>query len=66
MLMVIHKPDPTKSRGQYLPLLEMSVKEDPTDPRTPSTRPRTELPRPVRRAVEECDRYLALDLVIAQ
>lgn len=24
-----HHPDPTKSRSQYLPLLEMSVKEDP-------------------------------------
>lgn len=24
-----HHPDPTKSRAQYLPLLEMSVKEDP-------------------------------------
>jgi glycosyltransferase involved in cell wall biosynthesis len=24
-----HHPDPTKSRGQYLPLLSMSVKEDP-------------------------------------
>ena len=33
MLMVIHKPDETKSRGQYMPLLEMSVKEDPRCPR---------------------------------
>jgi tetratricopeptide (TPR) repeat protein len=33
MLMVVHKPDETKSRGQYMPLLEMSVKEDPTCPR---------------------------------
>jgi glycosyltransferase involved in cell wall biosynthesis len=33
MLLVIHKPDPTKSRGQYLDLLEMSVKEDPSCPR---------------------------------
>lgn len=32
-LLVSHHPDPTKSRGQYLPLLEMSVKEDPHCPR---------------------------------
>lgn len=29
MLMVEHHPDPTKSRGQYLDLLALSVKEDP-------------------------------------
>lgn len=28
-----HHPDPGKSRGQYLPLLELSVKEDPSDDR---------------------------------
>ena len=28
-----HHPDPTKSRGQYLPLLELSVAEDPNDDR---------------------------------
>ncbi len=28
-----HHPDPMKSRGQYLPLLELSVKEDPADDR---------------------------------
>lgn len=28
-----HHPDPAKSRGQYLPLLELSVKEDPCDDR---------------------------------
>ena len=28
-----HHPDPTKSRGQYLPLLELSVAEDPEDDR---------------------------------
>jgi glycosyltransferase involved in cell wall biosynthesis len=33
MLLVIHKPDPTKSRGQYLDLLRVSVEEDPQDPR---------------------------------
>lgn len=33
MLLVSHYPDPTKSRGQYLDLLELSVKEDPRCPR---------------------------------
>ena len=28
-----HHPDPSKSRGQYLPLLELSVEEDPADDR---------------------------------
>ncbi len=28
-----HYPDPEKSRGSYLPLLEMAVKETPNDPR---------------------------------
>ena len=33
MLLVSHHPDPTKSRGQYLDLLAVSVKEDPRCPR---------------------------------
>lgn len=33
MLLAVHKPDPTKSRGQYMDLLELSVKEDPSCPR---------------------------------
>lgn len=32
-LLVVHKPDPTKSRGQYMDLLALSVKEDPRCPR---------------------------------
>ena len=32
-LLVCHYPDPTKSRGQYLDLLRMAVKEDPRCPR---------------------------------
>jgi glycosyltransferase involved in cell wall biosynthesis len=32
-LLVSHHPDPTKSRGSYLGLLELSVKEDPHCPR---------------------------------
>lgn len=33
MLLVVHKPDPEKSRGQYLELLKASITEDPHDPR---------------------------------
>jgi glycosyltransferase involved in cell wall biosynthesis len=33
MLLAIHKPDPTKSRGQYLDLLNVAVTEDPRCPR---------------------------------
>jgi tetratricopeptide (TPR) repeat protein len=33
MLLVSHHPDPTKSRGQYMDLLDLSVKEDPFCPR---------------------------------
>ena len=33
MLLVSHHPDPTKSRGQYLDLLEVAVAEDPRCPR---------------------------------
>jgi tetratricopeptide (TPR) repeat protein len=32
-LLVVHMPDNSKSRGQYLPLLEQSVKEDKHEPR---------------------------------
>ena len=33
MLLVSHHPDPTKSRGQYLDLLKVAIKEDPECPR---------------------------------
>jgi glycosyltransferase involved in cell wall biosynthesis len=33
MLLVSHHPDPTKSRGQYMDLLQLSVDEDPHCPR---------------------------------
>ena len=32
-LQIHHHPDPSKSRGQYLPLLELAVREDPSDDR---------------------------------
>lgn len=61
MLLVVHKPDPTKSRGQYLHLLEMSVKEDPHDPRNAFYYAR-ELSFHAKWAesIRECERYLAL------
>ena len=61
MLMVIHKPDNTKSRGQYLPLLKMSVEEDPDDPRNAFYYAR-ELSFASRwdESIAECKRYLAL------
>jgi glycosyltransferase involved in cell wall biosynthesis len=33
MLLVVHKPDANKSRGQYLDLLRVSIEEAPTEPR---------------------------------
>ena len=33
MLLVVHKPDPTKSRSQYMDLLQLAVDEDPRCPR---------------------------------
>lgn len=61
MLMVIHKPDNTKSRGQYLPLLEMSVKEDPLDPRNAFYYARElSFHGQWQRSIDECNRYLAL------
>lgn len=33
MLLVVHRPDPAKSRGQYLDLLRVSIEENPTEPR---------------------------------
>jgi glycosyltransferase involved in cell wall biosynthesis len=33
MLLVSHHPDPKKSRGQYMPLLELAIAEDPRCPR---------------------------------
>lgn len=61
MLLVVHKPDNTKSRGQYLHLLEMSVKEDPNDPRNSFYYARElSFHRHWAEAIRECERYLAL------
>jgi len=61
MLLVIHKPDPTKSRGQYLPLLEMSVREDPHDPRNAFYYARElSFNAHWQQSIDECNRYLNL------
>lgn len=61
MLLAIHKPDPTKSRGQYLHLLEMSVREDPHDPRNSFYYARElSFHQQWADAIRECERYLAL------
>ena len=61
MLMVVHKPDNTKSRGQYLHLLEMSVKEDHNDPRNAFYYARElSFHGQWAAAIRECERYLAL------
>lgn len=60
-LMVIHKPDNTKSRGQYLDLLKLSVTEDPYCPRNAFYYAR-ELTFSGQwgESLKECDRFLAL------
>lgn len=60
-LLVSHHPDPTKSRGQYLDLLALSVKEDPICPRNAFYYAR-ELSFYSRwdESIQECKRYLAL------
>lgn len=60
-LLVSHHPDPTKSRGQYLDLLALSVKEDPVCPRNAFYYAR-ELSFYSRwdEAITEGNRYLAL------
>lgn len=61
MLLVIHKPDPTKSRGQYLDLLELSVKEDPDCPRNAFYYARElSFHAKWREAIAACERYLKL------
>lgn len=60
-LMVIHKSDPTKSRGFYLPLLKMSVEEDPHCPRNAFYYARELSFNSLwQQSIDECRRYLAL------
>ncbi len=60
-LLVRHLPDPTKSRGQYLDLLAVSVKEDPSCPRNAFYYARElTFHRRWHDAIYELKRYLAL------
>jgi len=60
-LVAVHMPDPTKSRGQYLDLLELSVNEDPACPRNAFYYAR-ELSFHFQwwQSIEACKRYLQL------
>ena len=60
-LIAVHKPDPTKSRGQYMDLLELSVQEDPDCPRNAFYYARElSFNARWRESVDACKRYLAL------
>lgn len=61
MLLVVHKPDPSKSRGQYLDILKVSIEEDPLDPRNGFYYARELMYRQNwSEAIAQCQRYLAL------
>jgi tetratricopeptide (TPR) repeat protein len=61
MLMVIHKPDPSKSRSQYLDLLRISIEENPTECRNAFYYARElSFNRQWQDAITQCERYLAL------
>lgn len=61
MLMVIHKPDSTKSRGQYLDLLRISIEENPSEPRNAFYYARELSFHGLwRSSIEQCERYLEL------
>jgi len=60
-LLIVHKPDPTKPRSQYLSLLKMGVEEDPNDPSHAFYYSRElYFHGEWRAAIQECLRYLAL------
>lgn len=60
-LVAIHKPDPSKSRGQYMDLLELAVKEDPACPRNAFYYARElGFHRRWMESIEACKRYLAM------
>ena len=61
MLLAVHMPDPTKSRGQYLDLLELSVKEDPRCPRNAFYYARElSFHSKWQESIEACRKYLAM------
>jgi glycosyltransferase involved in cell wall biosynthesis len=56
-----HHPDPTKSRSQYLPLLEQACREDPTDDRNAHYLAREYyFDKRLEKAAEEFKRHLSL------
>lgn len=60
-LLVVHKPDPAKSRGQYLDLLRISIEENPTEPRNAFYYARElSFHGEWVLAIKECHRYLNL------
>ena len=61
MLLVSHHPDNTKSRGQYMPLLELAIAEDPHCPRNAfyHARELTFYSR-WKEAIEYLNKYLAM------
>ena len=60
-LLVVHEPDPEKSRGQYLDLLRISTEENPTEPRNAFYYARELSFRSMwREAIVEASRYLDL------
>jgi tetratricopeptide (TPR) repeat protein len=60
-LLIVHKPDPEKSRGQYLDLLRISIEEDPRCPRNAFYYARElSFTGQWEQAIKECERYLAL------
>lgn len=60
-LLVIHQPDPEKSRGQYLDLLRVSTEENTTEPRNAFYYARELSFRSQwREAIAEAKRYLSL------
>lgn len=60
-LLVVHQPDPEKSRAQYLDLLRISIEENPTEPRNAFYYARELSFRGEwRLAIEQCRRYLGL------
>jgi hypothetical protein len=61
MLMVVHKPDNTKSRGQYLDILRVAIDENPEDPKNAFYYARElSFNRQWEQSIQECLRYLAL------
>ena len=67
MLLAVHKPDPTKSRGQYLDLLELSVKEDPDCPRNAFYYARElSFHRQWQKSIDACEAYLKLPRAVWQ